>query len=163
MLVRNGKGRKDRLVPVAGRARLALGVYVAEVRPELAKQSTPALFLTRFGHRIGPQSIRRLARRHGHAVPAYVSPHSLRHSYATHLLKGGADIRHVQQLLGHKCLRTTAVYTHLVMADLREVLARRHPRHQALERQRSASPGVDLRAVLARAHPRQTAAEPPEG
>lgn len=163
LLVRNGKGRKDRVVPVAGRAQLALGVYLAEVRPELAKQPTPALFLTRFGHRIGPQSVRGLTRRHGRAVHVYVSPHTLRHSCATHLLKGGADIRHVQQILGHSCLRTTAVYTHLAMADLREVLARRHPRQHAIDHQRPARPGADLRAVLARAHPRRTAGEPPEG
>ena len=128
LLVRNGKGRKDRLVPVPGRALLALGVYLDQARPALELHMTAALWLSRFGQRLGHQAVQLLARRHGLAVHVHVSPHALRHACATHLLQGGADIRHVQQLLGHTSIRTTAVYTRVEISDLQAVVKRAHPR-----------------------------------
>jgi integrase/recombinase XerD len=133
LLVRNGKGGKDRMVPVTGRAAAALGVYLRDVRPELiVEPNEPALFLTAWwGHRLSDVSIAFLLRRHAQAAGiANVHPHALRHTCATHLLRGGADVRHVQALLGHKKLETTAIYTRVVIEDLRQVLERSHPREE---------------------------------
>jgi len=163
LLVRNGKGRKDRVVPVPGRALHALGVYLDEVRPELENRPTGALFLSRLGQRIGSQAVQLLARRHGEAVRARVSPHTLRHTCATHLLKGGASIRHVQQILGHRRLTTTAVYTRVAADDLRAVFTRSHPRAQASPLESPIITAEVLRDVFARAHPRCTARDPAEG
>lgn len=133
LLVRSGKGSKDRMVPVLGRAAAALALYLRDVRPELVEDpGERALFLTAWrGRRLSPVSITFLLR--GHATGAGIArvhPHALRHTCATHLLKGGADVRHVQVLLGHKRLKTTAIYTRVVVEDLREVLARAHPRER---------------------------------
>jgi integrase/recombinase XerD len=131
LLVRNGKGRKDRVVPVAGRAAAALDTYLTRARGELATWAgDPALFLSRFGKRLGDVGLRALVVKHGRAVGAKLSPHGLRHTCATHLLRGGADIRHVQELLGHRSLTTTALYTRVDISDLRQVLARAHPRER---------------------------------
>jgi integrase/recombinase XerD len=164
LLVRNGKGRRDRVVPAAGRALLALGAYLAEARPDLQKCTTPALFLTRFGSRMGVQSVNLLVRRHARAACVEATPHTLRHACATHLLRGGADVRHVQRILGHKRLTTTALYTRVAVADLRAVFARSHPRPQppVLEEPPAITPEV-LREAFERAHPRRTSDEPPEG
>jgi integrase/recombinase XerD len=128
LLVRSGKGRKDRVVPVPGRAAAALDTYLTEARPELVKRLDAALFLSRDGGRLSLVGLRAVVHRHGRAIGVDVSPHALRHTCATHLLRGGADIRHVQELLGHRCLATTALYTRVAIKDLREVLARAHPR-----------------------------------
>ena len=128
LLVRNGKGKKDRVVPVGGRAALALGTYLADVRPELVKRLESALFLSRDGARLSKIGLQAMVKRHGQAIGLHVSPHTLRHTCATHLLRGGADIRHVQELLGHRSLQTTALYTRVAIEDLRQVLARAHPR-----------------------------------
>jgi len=128
LLVRSGKGKKDRLVPVPGRAAVALDTYLIEARPELVKRLDPALFISRHGARLSLVGLRAVVQRHGRAMGVAVSPHALRHTCATHLLCGGADIRHVQELLGHRCLATTALYTRVAIKDLREVLARAHPR-----------------------------------
>jgi integrase/recombinase XerD len=133
LLVRNGKGGKDRMIPVTGRAAVALGVYLRDVRPELVVgPSEGALFLTAWwGQRLSDISIVFLLRRYAHAAGLpHVHPHALRHACATHLLKGGADVRHVQALLGHRKLQTTALYTRVVIEDLRKVLARAHPREE---------------------------------
>jgi integrase/recombinase XerD len=135
LLVRNGKGRKDRLVPVPGRAALALDLYLRETRPDLVRDSREmALFLSREGRRLHPTSLNLLVCKHGRAarIPVRPSVHGLRHACATHLLAGGADVRHVQQLLGHRSLETTAVYTKVDVKDLRTVLARAHPRERML-------------------------------
>jgi integrase/recombinase XerD len=133
LLVRNGKGRKDRLLPVPARAAAALGAYLRDVRPELVVDPGElALFLTVWwGHRLSGVSLAVLVRHYGHlaGLPA-VHPHALRHACATHLLKGGADVRHVQLILGHKKLQTTGLYTRVVVEDLRQVLARSHPREK---------------------------------
>jgi integrase/recombinase XerD len=128
LLVRNGKGRKDRVVPVPGRAAAALDVYLLEARPDLARLYDPALFLSTFGVRLGAPGMRLMIKKHGRAIGARLTPHTLRHTCATHLLRGGADIRHVQELLGHRSLATTALYTRVAIADLRAVIARSHPR-----------------------------------
>jgi len=128
LLVRSGKGRKDRVVPVEGRAALALDTYLGEARSELVKRVDPALFISRHGGRLSLVGLRAVVQRHGRAIGLAVSPHALRHICATHLLRGGADVRHVQELLGHRCLATTALYTRVAIEDLRKVLARVHPR-----------------------------------
>jgi integrase/recombinase XerD len=128
LLVRSGKGRKDRVVPVEGRAALALDTYLAEARPVLAKRVDAALFLSRHGGRLSLGGLRAIVQRHGRAIGVDVSPHALRHTCATHLLRGGANIRHVQELVGHRSLATTALYTRVAIEDLRQVLARAHPR-----------------------------------
>ena len=128
LLVRSGKGKKDRVVPVPGRAAAALDTYLAAARPELVKRLDAALFLSRQGTRLSLVGLRAIVKRHGRAVGVNVSPHALRHTCATHLLRGGADIRHVQELLGHRSLATTALYTRVAVEDLRQVLARAHPR-----------------------------------
>jgi integrase/recombinase XerD len=133
LLVRNGKGRKDRLVPVPGRAAVALDVYLRESRPELARDPREtALFLSREGRRPHPSSIHFIVRKHARAarLPVRPSVHALRHAYATHLLAGGADIRHVQRLLGHRSIETTAVYARVGVRDLREAVKKAHPREK---------------------------------
>jgi integrase/recombinase XerD len=131
LLVR-GKGGKERIVPVGRYAREAVSAYLTRARPELVStgSGTPALFLNARGGRLSRQSawtvIVRSAERAG--VSAEVSPHTMRHSYATHLLEGGADVRVVQELLGHASVTTTQVYTLVTVDSLREVYAAAHPR-----------------------------------
>jgi integrase/recombinase XerD len=128
LLVRSGKGKKDRVVPVPGRAAMALDTYLVEARPELVKRVDAALFISRHGGRLSLVGLWAIVRRHGRAIGLDVSPHALRHTCATHLLRGGASIRHVQELLGHRSLATTALYARVAIEDLREVLGRAHPR-----------------------------------
>lgn len=137
LLVRDGKGRKDRMVPVSGRAAAALGTYLRDVRPRLVvNPHEGALFLTSWwGKRLSEVSLSFLLRRHAKAAGiGKVHPHALRHACATHLLKGGADVRHVQAILGHKKLETTALYTRVVVDDLRKVLEHAHPRERRRQR-----------------------------
>jgi integrase/recombinase XerD len=127
-----GKGSKERLVPVGSYALEAVDAYLVRGRPELAVagSGTPALFLNARGGRLSRQSawavLVRAAERAG--VTRDVSPHTLRHSFATHLLDGGADVRVVQELLGHASVTTTQVYTLVTVDNLREVFATAHPR-----------------------------------
>ena len=127
-----GKGSRERLVPFGSMARQALEAYLARGRPALvaARGGNPALFLNARGGRLSRQSawtvLVRAADRAG--VSAEVSPHTLRHSFATHLLDGGADVRVVQELLGHASVTTTQIYTMVTVDRLREVYATAHPR-----------------------------------
>ena len=127
-----GKGSKERMVPVGSYAREAVDAYLVRGRPELAATGSglPALFLNARGGRLSRQSawtvLAKAAERAG--VTAEVSPHTLRHSFATHLLDGGADVRVVQELLGHASVTTTQVYTLVTVDSLREVYATAHPR-----------------------------------
>jgi integrase/recombinase XerD len=132
----HGKGGKQRLVPVGGYAREALESYLVRGRPALVSggRGTSAVFVNARGGRLSRQSawtiLRRAALTAGLPVDGAhgVSPHTLRHSYATHLLDGGADIRVVQELLGHASVTTTQVYTLVTVERLREVYATAHPR-----------------------------------
>lgn len=131
LFVRDGKGRKDRVVPLAGQAREAIGLYLVRSRPELARWSNePALFLARTGKRLSTMSLRVLVREYGRRVQVKASCHVLRHSYATHLLAGGASIREIQKLLGHRHLTTTALYTRIDTKSLATMLRRSHPREK---------------------------------
>ena len=127
-----GKGSKERIVPVGSFAREAVEAYLVRGRPELAAvgSGVPATFLNARGGRLSRQSawavLAKAADRAG--VTADVSPHTLRHSFATHLLDGGADVRVVQELLGHASVTTTQVYTLVTVDSLREVYATAHPR-----------------------------------
>jgi integrase/recombinase XerD len=130
-----GKGSKERLVPVGSYARDAVEAYLVRGRAELsdgrgAGRGVPALFLNARGGRLSRQSawavLAKAAERAG--VTTEVSPHTLRHSFATHLLDGGADVRVVQELLGHASVTTTQVYTLVTVDSLREVYATAHPR-----------------------------------
>jgi integrase/recombinase XerD len=128
----DGKGGKQRLVPVGRPALRALEVYLVRARPGLAAKGrgTPAVFLNARGGRLSRQTawqvLKTAAERAG--ITAVVSPHTLRHSFATHLLEGGADVRVVQELLGHASVTTTQVYTLVTVTTLREVYATAHPR-----------------------------------
>ncbi|WP_072802187.1 site-specific tyrosine recombinase XerD [Rhodococcoides yunnanense] len=129
-VILHGKGDKQRLVPVGRPAIEALDAYLVRGRPALIKRSTPALFLNVRGGRLSRQSawqvLHSAAERAGITTP--VSPHTLRHSFATHLLDGGADVRVVQELLGHASVTTTQIYTLVTVTTLREVWAEAHPR-----------------------------------
>lgn len=125
-----GKGGKQRLVPVGAAARAALEAYLVRGRPALANGTSHALFLNRRGGALSRQSawtvIKDAAERA--RLGKDISPHTLRHSFATHLLEGGADVRTVQELLGHSSVTTTQIYTHVSAENLREVWASAHPR-----------------------------------
>ena len=134
-----GKGRKVRIVPVGRPALAALSGYLEHGRPQLvcrpsgdpaASSRQDAVFLSRRGHPLSPSDVRRrlhrLLRRSG--APLGASPHTLRHSFATHLLEGGADLRSIQELLGHASVSTSQIYTHVSAAHLRETYRRAHPR-----------------------------------
>ena len=126
-----GKGSKERLVPLHETAATATTHYIAEARPMLAtRASGRALFLNRRGDRLTRQGfwliLRRLAAQAG--IDSKLSPHTLRHSFATHLLRGGAPLRHVQELLGHASITTTQVYTHLTSEHVRLEYDKSHPR-----------------------------------
>ncbi len=127
-----GKGSKERIVPIGSYARAAVDAYLTRARPELARRgkASPRLFLGARGAPLSRQSawlvIQAAAERAN--LEAHVSPHTLRHSFATHLLQGGADVRVVQELLGHASVATTQIYTHVSVDALRDVYATSHPR-----------------------------------
>jgi site-specific recombinase XerD len=116
--VRRGKGGKERVVPLGEEAAFWLTRYLREARPALARGANDALFLSARGRRLDTSTLRRI-------VP---HPHRLRHAFATHLLDGGADLRTIQELLGHSSLSTTQIYSHVDPRHLRRVYDRSHPR-----------------------------------
>jgi site-specific recombinase XerD len=116
--VRRAKGGKERVIPLGEEAAMWLGRYLHDARPELAKGANDAVFLSARGRRLDTSTLRRI-------VP---HPHRLRHAFATHLLAGGADLRTIQELLGHSSLSTTQVYSHVDPRHLRRVYDRAHPR-----------------------------------
>jgi site-specific recombinase XerD len=122
-----GKGGRQRQVPVNETAATAVRRWLERGRPAMAKIDEPgdALFLNRRGHRLTPRDVRRILDRR---APSPTHPHALRHSFATHLLDGGADLRAVQELLGHADLATTQIYTHVSKERLRRVFDETHPR-----------------------------------
>lgn len=126
-----GKGRKERAVPIGKVARERLLAYLRDVRPQLlGRRLSPHLFVTRAGTAMTRQAFwRRLRRRALQAgIREHVSPHTLRHAFATHLVEGGADLRSVQLMLGHADIGTTEIYTHVARERLREVHKKFHPR-----------------------------------
>jgi site-specific recombinase XerD len=126
-----GKGGKTRFVPAGEHALRSLSVYLERARPALASADPePALFLSKSGRRLSTSDVRRRLRvwaRHASAQTG-VHPHALRHSFATHLLEGGADLRAIQEMLGHASISTTQVYTRVESARLRAAYAKSHPR-----------------------------------
>ena len=116
--VRQGKGAKDRVIPLGEEAAFLVARYLRDARPELARGANNALFLSAYGRRLNTSTLRRL-------VP---HPHRLRHAFATHLLEGGADLRTIQELLGHASLSTTQMYSHVDAKRLRKVYDYAHPR-----------------------------------
>jgi integrase/recombinase XerC len=128
-----GKGGKERIGPVGRRAREALEAYLAvrnDLGPPNAADQNRALFLGRRGGRLNDRVLRRQLDRYLDllALDRGLSPHSLRHSFATHMLESGADIRSIQELMGHASLSSTQLYTHLDLDRLREVYDQAHPR-----------------------------------
>lgn len=126
-----GKGGKERIAPISGTAVAALSAYLDEARPRLAdpRRPTPAVFLNTRGGRLTRQSVHSIVARAGRAVGIdELHPHTLRHSFATHLLEGGADLRAIQEMLGHSDISTTQIYTHVDRSHIREEYLHAHPR-----------------------------------
>ena len=126
-----GKGSKERLLPVGGRAKIFLNDYLIHCRPGIQKdKGSSSVFLSRNGNPLTRAMINNILRKWSQVagISKSVSPHTLRHSFATHLLEGGADLRFVQALLGHSDISTTQIYTHLDKHHLKEVYQTHHPR-----------------------------------
>jgi integrase/recombinase XerD len=132
-----GKGSKERIVPVGGAAARALAEYLAHGRPYLraktgrsarSRQDPDALFLSVRGHRLTRKTVYELVRKYGGRAGVELHPHTLRHSFATHMLEGGADLRSLQEMLGHADISTTQIYTHVDRRHLREEYLSTHPR-----------------------------------
>jgi integrase/recombinase XerD len=125
-----GKGSKERIVPFGDAAREAIVEYMERGRPELARDNDPYLFLSRRGRPMTRQSFWMKIVKYAHdaGVKAHISPHVLRHSFATHLLENGADLRSVQMMLGHSDISTTQIYTHVSRARLQKIYETFHPR-----------------------------------
>jgi integrase/recombinase XerD len=126
-----GKGNKERVVPLGDAAVAVLQNYTAELRPMLAGDNSPGnLFLSRNGKPLDRTAIWRIIKKYARraGIKKNISPHSLRHSFATHLLGGGADLRSVQEMLGHASITTTQIYTHVEQDRLKEIHAKYHPR-----------------------------------
>ena len=126
-----GKGNKERIVLFGSQARKALGVYLRQARPNLLEgKKSRFLFIGQRGPSLSKRQVERIIRTYAQkaGIPKKVTPHTLRHSFATHLLSGGADLRMVQELLGHVSLSTTQVYTHITKERLKQVYNLAHPR-----------------------------------
>ena len=123
-----GKGSKERVVPIGSFAMRSIQAYLVRSRPALNQSGATALFLNKRGSRLSRQSIWDLVQRSGEAIGLDVSPHALRHSFATHLIEGGADVRVVQELLGHASVATTQIYTLMTIDTVREAYLSAHPR-----------------------------------
>lgn len=129
----HGKGNKQRLVPLGDAAITAVEEYLKQLRPQLARSGSDEidwLFLSRSGRRLRREAIWELVKKYALMadVSPDISPHTLRHSFATHLLAGGADLRQVQELLGHSSIATTQIYTHVDQSRLKKVHSQYHPR-----------------------------------
>jgi len=126
-----GKGSKERIIPLGKKAIDALTRYIKEARPLfLGKKESPYLFLSRFGKRISRQSLWKLIKSYAKlaSIKTQIKPHTLRHSFATHLLERGADLRSVQEMLGHSDISTTQIYTHINKDRLKTIHKTFHPR-----------------------------------
>ncbi|WP_221690141.1 site-specific tyrosine recombinase XerD [Gordonibacter massiliensis (ex Traore et al. 2017)] len=127
-----GKGNKERIAPISGAALEAIGDYLEHARPELVKpyaKPTAAVFLNARGGRLTRQSVHAIVAEVGHLIGMdNLHPHMLRHSFATHMLEGGADLRVIQEILGHSDISTTQIYTHVNRTHIREEYLNAHPR-----------------------------------
>jgi integrase/recombinase XerD len=126
-----GKGSKERLVPIYPQAAQVVEEYVTQVRPRLAcGEDEQAMFLNQRGHRLTRQGLWQILKEYAEeaSLGKQVTPHTLRHSFATHMLSGGADLRSVQELLGHANISTTQIYTHLTSEHIRNTYDKAHPR-----------------------------------
>jgi integrase/recombinase XerC len=125
-----GKGSKERIVPIGTKALEALSEYIRLARPSLVKPDEEGLFVNRFGTKLTDRSVRRIIDKYIRllGMNRNVSPHTLRHTFATHMLDGGADLRSVQELLGHVSISSTQIYTHVTNERLRSVYKKAHPR-----------------------------------
>lgn len=125
-----GKGRKERVVPLGSSAIEAIELYLAGARPAIDRLRRPELFLNLRGSPMTRQGFWKLLRKHGTAagITSHLSPHVVRHSFATHLVENGADLRAVQMMLGHASLTTTEIYTHVARERLRRLYDEKHPR-----------------------------------
>jgi integrase/recombinase XerD len=132
--VNEGKGAKDRVVPLGKIACRYLGNYIQGVRPKIAEGhlACPFLFLNQYGNRLGCDGLRDLVKAHARraGIQKRVTPHTFRHTCATHMLKNKANIRHIQELLGHESLETTQIYTAVTVTDLKEAHKKYHPRER---------------------------------
>ncbi len=129
--VRHAKGGRDRVVPLGQRAAATVTSYLNGVRPLLVLGNEPALIVSKHGRRLGPKGIETLVAAYGElAGLGRVTPHMLRHACATHMLRHGAQLRHLQELLGHRDVTTTEIYTRLTNDELMEAHRRFHPREQ---------------------------------
>jgi integrase/recombinase XerD len=131
LFIRQGKGKKDRIVPVGRVAMKWLKKYLDEMRRYYAASYEQALFVSIWsGERLGQQSVAEIIRKYrkGCTIKKHIHTHAFRHTCATHMLKNGADIRYVQEMLGHTSAHTTEIYTHLDITDLKPVITRCHPR-----------------------------------
>jgi len=125
-----GKGRKERIVPVGRRALEALAAYLEKERPQLDRRGDPHLFLSHSGRRVGRETLWRIVKKYAAraGISRHIGPHTLRHSFATHVLEGGADLRVVQEMLGHVDIGTTQIYTHVDQNRLKAIHRKYHPR-----------------------------------
>jgi integrase/recombinase XerD len=125
-----GKGHKERLIPIAPRSAQVVDEYVKEARPRLVHgQDEPSLFVNARGERLTRQGLWQILKEYAKSAELEgITPHTLRHSFATHMLSGGADLRSVQELLGHANISTTQVYTHLTTEHIRRTYEKAHPR-----------------------------------
>jgi integrase/recombinase XerD len=133
LAIRAGKGNKDRVVPLGKTAASVLSDYMQQARPKLAcHDGVYNIFLTKNGLPLDCFAVINAVRRAAHAagIKKHIHPHSIRHACATHMLKGGADIRHIQKLLGHATLQTTQIYTQVEIGDLKAVHRLYHPRER---------------------------------